>query len=181
VIQGEYVGKLVVNYEKGDVAQATSTVVLVDVDPPAVTIAVRPEYFSPDGDGVDDKLSFDIQVDAAAGVVDWKLEVFEAAIVESSNPNAVSSERLFKDWSGKGKPPASITWDGKSSRGELVESATDYRFSFVARDQLGNSTTVSGVIAVDVLVIRDGDRLKIKVPSIVFRANYADFVAFRQT
>jgi hypothetical protein len=66
---------------------------------------VRPEYFSPDGDGVDDKLSFDIQVDAAAGVVDWKLEVFEAAIVESSNPNAVSSERLFKDWSGKGKPP----------------------------------------------------------------------------
>ncbi len=176
VIQGEYVGKLVVNYEKGDVAQATSTAVLVDVDPPAVTIAVRPEYFSPDGDGVDDKLSFDIQVDAAAGVVDWKLEVFEAAIVESSNPNAVSSERLFKDWRGKGKPPASITWDGKSSRGELVESATDYRFSFVARDQLGNSTTVSGVIAVDVLVIRDGDRLKIKVPSIVFRANYADFV-----
>ena len=31
------------------------------------------------------------------------------------------------------------------------------------------------MIAVDVLVIRDGDRLKIKVPSIVFRANYADF------
>jgi flagellar hook assembly protein FlgD/outer membrane protein OmpA-like peptidoglycan-associated protein len=176
VVQGEYVGKLVVNYEKGDVAQATSTPVLVDVDPPAVSINVRPEYFSPDDDGVDDKLSFDIQVDAAAGVVDWKLEVFETAIVESSNPNAVSSERLFKDWSGKGKPPASIAWDGKSSRGELVESATDYRFSFVARDQLGNSTTVSGIIAVDVLVIRDGDRLKIKVPSIVFRANYADFV-----
>ena len=176
VVQGEYVGKLVVNYEKGDVAQAISTPVLVDVDPPAVTINVRPEYFSPDDDGVDDKLSFDIQVDAAAGVVDWKLEVFEAAIVESSNPNAVSSERLFKDWNGKGKPPATITWDGKSSRGELVESATDYRFSFTARDQLGNSTAVSGIIAVDVLVIRDGDRLKIKVPSIVFRANYADFV-----
>ncbi len=176
VAQGDYVGKLVVNYEKGDVAQATSTPVLVDVDPPAVTINVLPEYFSPDDDGVDDKLSFDIQVDAAAGVVDWKLEVFEAAIVESSNPNAVSSERLFKEWSGKGKPPATISWDGKSSRGELVESATDYRFSFVARDPLGNSTTVSGIITVDVLVIRDGDRLKIKVPSIVFRANYADFV-----
>jgi Outer membrane protein and related peptidoglycan-associated (lipo)proteins len=27
-----------------------------------------------------------------------------------------------------------------------------------------------------VLVIRDGDRLKIKVPSIVFRANYPDFI-----
>ena len=125
---------------------------------------------------MNDTLTFGIGVDAAAGVVDWKLEVFETAIVESSNPNAVSSERLFAEWNGKGKPPTRIVWDGKSPRGELVESATDYPFKFVARNALGNSTTVSGVIAVDVLVIRDGDRLKIKVPSIVFRANYADFV-----
>ncbi len=176
VVQGEYIGKLVVSYTKGDVAQASSPSVLVDVDPPSVKISVTPEYFSPDADGTDDTLTFGVDVDAAAGIVDWKLEVFETAVVESSNPNAVSSERLFADWNGKGKPPTAIKWDGKSSRGELVESATDYPFSFVARDALGNSTTVSGFIAVDVLVIRDGDRLKIKVPSIVFRANYPDFV-----
>ena len=176
VVQGEYVGKLVVQYAKGDVAQATSQMVLVDVDPPVVDISVDPEYFSPDDDGVGDRLTFGINVDGAAGIVDWKLEVYETAVVESSNPNAVGSERLFIDWSGKGKPPAKIVWDGKSPKGELVESATDYPFKFVARDALGNSTTVSGIIAVDVLVIRDGDRLKIKVPSIVFRANYADFV-----
>ncbi|PKL05745.1 MAG: hypothetical protein CVV53_07915 [Spirochaetae bacterium HGW-Spirochaetae-9] len=176
VVQGEYIGKLVVSYTKGDIAQASSPSVLVDVDPPSVSISVNPEYFSPDADGTDDVLTFGVDVDAAAGIVDWKLEVFETAIVESSNPNAVSSERLFAEWSGKGKPPVKITWDGKSSRAELVESATDYHFRFVARDALGNSTTVSGFIAVDVLVIRDGDRLKIKVPSIVFRANYPDFV-----
>lgn len=176
VVQGDFVGRLVVSYAKGDVAQATSAAVLVDVDPPAVKISVAPEYFSPDDDGTDDRLTFGIEVDGAAGIVDWKLEVFETAVVESSNPDAVSSERLFTQWSGKGKPPAAITWDGKSPKGELVESATDYPFRFVARDPLGNSTTVSGIIAVDVLVIRDGDRLKIKVPSIVFRANYADFV-----
>ncbi len=176
ILQGDYTGKLVVRYTKGDVAQATSSSVLVDVDPPNVGIKVDPEYFSPDGDGVGDKLSFFVDVDAAAGIVDWKLEVSEQAVVESSNPNAMSSERLFAQWSGKGKPPAKIEWDGKSTRGELVEAATDYPFKFVAHDALGNSTTVSGVIAVDVLVIRDGDRLKIKIPSIVFRANYADFV-----
>lgn len=176
VVQGEYVGKLMVRYTKGDLAEAASTPVLVDVDPPKVEISVIPEYFSPDGDGEGDTLQVGIGVDAAAGIVEWKLEVFETAIVESSTPNAVKSERLFMEWSGKGKPPARISWNGISSRGELVESATDYPFSFVARDQLGNTTTVSGFIAVDVLVIRDGDRLKIKVPSIVFRANYADFV-----
>ncbi|MFA6366054.1 MAG: FlgD immunoglobulin-like domain containing protein, partial [Candidatus Hydrogenedentales bacterium] len=180
VVQGDYIGKLVVNYSKGDVAQASSAPVLVDVDPPSVTISVDPEYFSPDGDGAGDRLTFGIDVDGAAGIVDWKLEVFETAIVESSNPNAVSSERLFTEWNGKGKPPAKIVWDGKSPRGELVEAASDYPFKFVARDALGNTTTVSGVIAVDVLVIRDGDKLKIKIPSIVFRANYADFVGLSQ-
>ena len=176
VVQGEYIGKLIVNYSKGDIAQASSTAVIVDVEPPKVDISVSPEYFSPDDDGVGDLLTFGINVDTAAGIVDWKLEVYETAIVESSTPAALSSERLFAEWNGKGRPPAKITWNGKSPRGELVESATDYPFKFVGRDALGNSTTVSGVIAVDVLVIRDGDRLKIKVPSIVFRANYPDFI-----
>jgi outer membrane protein OmpA-like peptidoglycan-associated protein len=31
------------------------------------------------------------------------------------------------------------------------------------------------MLGIDVLVIRDGDRLKLQVPSIVFRANAADF------
>jgi outer membrane protein OmpA-like peptidoglycan-associated protein len=59
--------------------------------------------------------------------------------------------------------------------GELVESATDYPFIFTVTDVLGNTQKVQGAISVDVLVIRDGDRLRIKVPSIVFRANGADF------
>ena len=180
VVQGEYLGKLVVSYAKGDVATATSASVLVDIDPPVVSIKVTPEYFSPDGDGQGDVLNFGIDVDTAAGIVDWKLEVNEMAIIESSNPSAEKSERLFMSWSGKGKPPAKINWDGLSLNKELVESATDYPFKFIARDALGNVTTVTGVIAVDVLVIRDGDRLKIKVPSIVFRANYADFSGLSQ-
>ncbi|TXT43885.1 MAG: OmpA/MotB domain-containing protein, partial [Spirochaetes bacterium] len=163
-------------YTKGDVAKASSAPVLVDIEPPKVSVVLSPEYFSPDGDGEADILTFGITVDRDAGIVDWKLEIFETAIVESSNPQAVSSERLFMQWDGRGAPPARITWNGLSSKRELVESATDYPFRLVVRDSLGNTTTVSGIIAVDVLVIRDGDRLKIKVPSIVFRANHADFL-----
>ncbi|HWR12110.1 MAG TPA: FlgD immunoglobulin-like domain containing protein [Rectinemataceae bacterium] len=175
-VRGQFMAKLAVSYAKGDVAQAFSAPILVDAAPPAATIAVDPKRFSPDGDGVDDKLHFGISADAAAGIVEWKLDVFEAAPVESSAPGGARAERLFAEWSGKGKPPATIAWDGKSARGELVESATDYPFKLLVRDALGNSVSISGVIAVDVLVMREGGRLKIKVPSIVFRANYADFV-----
>jgi outer membrane protein OmpA-like peptidoglycan-associated protein len=143
--------------------------------PPNVRVEVKPERFSPDGDGEDDILSFSINTDAVSNIVDWKLEVFEIAIVESSKPDAQGQERLFIDWSGKGKPPSEIDWNGQSSRKELVESATDYPFKFVATNALGKSTTVTGRIAVDVLVLKDGNNLKLKVPSIVFRANNSDF------
>lgn len=175
VVQDEYVGVLEVRYAKGDIATASSAPIIVGIDPPKADISVSPEYFSPDGDGVDDQLTFGIKTDNAASIVDWKLSVMETAIVESTSPESPSAERLFMEWSGKGKPPEKILWNGKSSTGELVESATDYPFTFVAHDVLGNATTVSGIVAVDVLVMRDGDRLKIKVPSIVFRANHADF------
>jgi len=175
VAQGQYIGRLFVTYAKGNVVQASSEPILVEVSPPIASITTNPAYFSPDGDGVDDNLSFSIKVSAAADIVDWKLEVFETAVVESKSQNAAKPERLFIEWNGKGEPPATIVWDGKSSRGELVESASEYPFKFVARDSLGNSATASGAIAVDVLVIKDDDRLKIKVPSIEFRANYADF------
>ena len=40
---------------------------------------------------------------------------------------------------------------------------------------MGQTSVVKGYIPVDVLVIRDGDRLKIAVPSIIFRENGASY------
>ena len=176
VIEDTFTGKLIVRYMKGDIAEATSSKIVVKIAPPQVEIKVKPEYFSPDDDGVDDMLTFGILADKNAGITEWKLEVLETAIVESAALQESKPTRSFMLWSGKGMPPSQITWNGKSPKGELVESATDYPFEFTCWDALGNQTKISGIIAVDVLVIRDGDRLKIRVPSIVFRANHADFI-----
>jgi len=176
VIEDSFTGKLSVKYLKGDVAEASSAKIVVKIAPPAVDITVSPEYFSPDDDGANDILTFGIAADKNAGITEWKLEVMEIAVVESASAQEVKPTRTFMAWSGKGTPPTQIRWNGKSSKGELVESATDYPFEFACWDALGNQTKVKGIIAVDVLVIRDGDRLKIRVPSIVFRANYADFI-----
>ncbi len=176
VIEDTFTGKLMVRYLKGDIAEATSDKIVVKIAPPQVEIKVKPEYFSPDDDGVDDILTFEIVADKNAGITEWKLEVLETAIVESAALQESKPTRSFMLWSGKGMPPSQITWNGKSPKGELVESATDYPFEFICWDALGNQTKIKGIITVDVLVIRDGDRLKIRVPSIVFRANHADFI-----
>ncbi len=175
VLQGDYAAFLSVDYLKGDRSTAKSSLVSSDVEGPSAAISVTPEYFSPDNDGVDDELTFAIAVSDASSITDWKLEIAETAVVEGGS-SAKPGERSFISWGGKGAPAPSIVWDGRSSRGELVEAATDYPFYFTIKDSLGNVTKLKGSLAVDVLVMKDGDRLKIKVPSIVFRANYADFV-----
>jgi outer membrane protein OmpA-like peptidoglycan-associated protein len=58
-----------------------------------------------------------------------------------------------------------------------VMSATDYPYVFTAISDRGTmSKPLTGIIHVDVLVIREDDgRLRIQIPSIVFRTNAADF------
>jgi outer membrane protein OmpA-like peptidoglycan-associated protein/flagellar hook assembly protein FlgD len=175
LLQGEYSGSLAVDYAKGDRVEAKSASVLVDSEGPKAAVRLSPEFFSPDNDGVDDELAIALSVQDATAIEDWSFEVDEVAVEEGAKAGQAPKQRLFIAWSGKGNPASSITWDGRSAKGELVEAATDYPYTFTVRDSLGNSTRVRGIISVDVLVIRDGDRLKIKVPSIVFRANFADF------
>jgi outer membrane protein OmpA-like peptidoglycan-associated protein len=83
----------------------------------------------------------------------------------------------FFEQKGTGSPPAEWKWNGKSSRpsGEMVQSATDYRLTLTVIDNLDKSLTKDGIISVDVIVRRDGDVLRIVVPSIVFPPNSADF------
>jgi flagellar hook assembly protein FlgD len=178
VKQGTYTAVFTVDYLKGDRAEARSAPFSLDTEGPKVALSTTPRYFSPDNDGVDDELRISLAVADSSDVDSWRFEIIEVAVSESAT--AKRAERPFFTWSGRGKPAERLVWDGRSQKGELVEAATDYPYRFTIVDALGNSTVVEGAIAVDVLVIRDGDRLKIKVPSIVFRANFADFVDLPQ-
>jgi flagellar hook assembly protein FlgD/flagellar motor protein MotB len=174
IVQSTYQAVFTVDYQKGDRAESRSAAFTLDIDGPKVALTIAPKYFSPDNDGVDDELKISLAVADASDIDAWRFEIIEVAVSESAS--AKRAERVFFTWSGRGKPAERLVWDGRSQKGELVEAATDYPYRLTIVDALGNTTVSEGLIAVDVLVIRDGDRLKIKVPSIVFRANFADFV-----
>ncbi|TFG84217.1 MAG: cell envelope biogenesis protein OmpA [Spirochaetales bacterium] len=172
ITQGEYSAQLTVDYLKGDRVEAKSAVFTLDSEGPRVSLTVGPRYFSPDNDGVDDELKIALGVADLSPIDSWRFEIFEVAVQEGAGAR---KERLFFTWNGRGKPSERLAWDGRSQKGELVEAATDYPYRLTIVDAWGNQTVSDGVISVDVLVLREGDRLKIKVPSIVFRANFADF------
>jgi hypothetical protein len=166
ITEGRYTPTLTVTYTKGDEVTAVATPVLVDATGPALSFRSEPEFFSPDNDGVDDELFMFLGAQDVSPIASWALEIREP------EPPYL----LFYRIEGRGAPTERTIWDGRSSRGELVQSATDYPFTLTAEDTLGNSSSLEGSIGVDVLVIRDGDHLKIQIPSIVFRANEADFL-----
>jgi flagellar hook assembly protein FlgD len=166
--EGRFTPQLSVSYAKGDLASAAAPPVTVDVTGPSLSFAYEPEFFSPDNDGVDDELIMHLGVEDKSPIASWSLEIRERDLLSGEL-------RPFYRIEGRGRPAERALWDGRSSRGELVQSATDYPYLFQATDALGNTGSLDGAVEVDILVIRDGDNLKIQVPSIIFRANQADF------
>jgi len=160
-----YTGKLTLIYTKGNQVSASSSAFISCVTPPALSVKTSPKYFSPDNDGENDDLY--IQLKRNNGFTSLKNWSFQINDPENGKP--------FWKTSGKASITERIIWDGRGNNGELVQSAMDYPYVFTATDELGLTSTVEGKISVDVLVIRDGDVLKMAVPSIIFRSDNADF------
>ena len=160
--EGSYTAEVVVHYAKGNRPSARTQAFLLDRTPPRITLDLSPQPFSPDNDGVDDELAMVIAVQDISPLSGWSMSI--------TDPQGA----LFATFSGRGTPSSRIIWDGLSDTGELVQSALDYPVALAVSDVLGNTAIVNAAITVDVLVIRDGDKLKIQVASITFPANSAD-------
>ncbi len=171
IAEGTFTGTLTMTYIKGNKVTAVSSPFVCSVIPPLLTVATAPEYFSPDNDGTDDDLFIKL-----SGKTQNKLTKWAFTIMDPQNGHT------FWQTAGTSTITERIIWDGLSNTSkdtsgmaERVQSAMDYPWVFTATDDLGMSSTVQGKISVDVLVIRDGNVLKMAVPSIIFRSDHADF------
>jgi outer membrane protein OmpA-like peptidoglycan-associated protein/flagellar hook assembly protein FlgD len=156
VVQGEYTAVAFIQYDKGDRPEVETAPFILDNSAPQVNLRLEPLPFSPDDDNVDDELVFSMAVRDYSPIQGWSMVI--------SDPRG----REFMSFSGLGQPTQRIIWDGRSNRGELVQSAEDYTYQLTISDIMGNSTTEDGTIPVDVLVVRDGNRLKILISNITF-------------
>ena len=175
-LEGTFAGRLKIDYVKGNYVDAKTSAFICSVTPPALTVSVAPEFFSPDNDGTDDDCYISLRGTAANGakLVQWSFEI--------NNPVEAKKPGAFWKTGGTDKITPQIVWDGlsntsreKNGMAERVQSAMDYPYVFTATDNLGLVSVKTGVIPVDILVIPDGNVLKMAVPSIIFRSNHADF------
>ncbi|MGM0673119.1 MAG: FlgD immunoglobulin-like domain containing protein [Spirochaetota bacterium] len=167
--EGEYTARYVVEYAKGDTPRRETSRFRLDVSPPEVDVDLSPVPFSPDNDGVDDELEIAIDVEDESDIASWRMEILDR------------NENFFTDFSGQGMPAEEIIWDGRSESGELVISAEDYPYELEVTDVVGNTTVTEGEIPVDVLVVRDGDRLRVQISSITFAPNSPELITDSNT
>ena len=160
-----YTAKLEINYEKGNKVSTVSPAFISCVTPPKASVKTAPEYFSPDNDGEADDLYIQLKADTLVPLKSWSFQI--------NDPKGAK----FWTTSGKSSITEQIKWDGRSNNksNELVQSAMDYPYVFTVTDALGMTSTVEGIIPIDILVVRDGNKLKMAVPSIIFRSDAADF------
>ncbi len=164
VVDGTYHARLTATYSNGLTAQSDSKKsFVVDTTAPTINVGVSPSPFSPDGDGINDTVTISMSAASAlANIKSWTLDIID--------PMGNS----FIKFDGAGTPPPSITWDGKSRSGELVQSGLDYSAVLTVVDDYSVTGTGSATVAVDILVIKEGDKYRIRVPSIYFGPNTSD-------
>lgn len=168
--EGTFIGTLDIKYANGNSVSAVSAPFVCTATPPKLTVQTSPQYFSPDNDGTDDDLFIRLSGTTKADIKSWSFTIKDPLGLDFWRTN------------GKSQITERIVWDGLSNvqkdasgKAERVQSAMDYPYVFTVTDTVGMTSTIEGVIPVDVLVIRDGNVLKMAVPSIIFESDAANF------
>lgn len=92
-----------------------------------IRMKARKDKFSPDGDGVDDTVTFDMAFLRNRGIASWQ------AAIEDSLGNIV---RYLGSPRTKGQPPPTLEWDGKTATGSAAPNGT-YYYQAVVTDVSG--------------------------------------------
>ncbi len=166
ISEGSYTGFLEVSYEKGNISSSvTENSIEIDLSPPEISVELSPLPFSPDDDGENDVLTIKVNLGDPAGIGSWSSRILDP------------SGNLFLNIPSSQFRNNAYSWNGKSSSGELVQSASDYKLAVRAEDNLGNAGTREFTIPIDILVIKEGDRYRISISSIYFKPFTADYIS----
>lgn len=136
---------------------------LVPARPANVSIAVSPAFYSPDDDGYADAVRIRLDAEQPRAVERWQADIRTAdgTVLHSFTGSDDLPELL--EWSGRTAPDGS-----EFDPGDVLE------ISMEISDSAGRDYRADAQIIVDILLVKEGSRYKIRVPDILFSAYSAD-------
>ena len=162
---GTYYAQLFVEYKSGNYPSSLPKKIILDTQKPEVDIDASLSIFSPDGDGEEEEQFFALSIQDDSPIKRYQLDIDEVSLNNHGTENTI----LFKKFEGNERYPKEIYWDGKSDKGSLVESATEYHYYLTATDIYGNQMKSEvGKFETDILVLITERGLKIRISNIEF-------------
>lgn len=130
-----------------------------------VKAPTRSKTFSPDGDGVDDSVVFDVTSDADqhGGVASWELRVYDPG------------NNLFWSEKGKGEIPAGFEWNGQSLDESPVASGELYQYVWYVKAKDNADGFIPGLISTGIMIKEHNGVLSFSLSSIQFGPDSAEF------
>jgi outer membrane protein OmpA-like peptidoglycan-associated protein len=135
--EGVYVARLTVSYGKEGTFTVESQSYVLDISAPSASLTFTPAQFSPASSGTMPPVTMTIKASSIVARMDsWSVSILD------------KNGREFQSFDGRW-PNNEIVWDGKSNAGDSVGPAQSYTAETTVRDEFGNATLVSTVIAVN--------------------------------
>ncbi|MGO9307819.1 MAG: OmpA family protein [Spirochaetia bacterium] len=160
--EGVYTAGLAVDYGTAfSAGSASSKSFVLDVSPPTGTITLSSALFSP----IESSPTISLKLAAVsklAGIDSWTMDIYDPG------------GNVFKSFAAKW-PSDTAVWDGKGTKGDLVQSAEDYPVVAKIRDQFGNIGMAKVTVPVDILVEKTATGYRILASRIFFKAFTADY------
>ncbi len=132
-------------------ARSEWTPILVDNTPPVAEIILTTGTFSPNGDGIDDKITLQLDAEDANEIKNWSVEIYN------------KEGKLAKTFKAEEPPPQSIVWDGKDDYYKATVPAGEYRAKLVVYDVGGNKgSSSSKKLKVEIPLPKFGEGIKVE-------------------
>ncbi len=100
--------------------------IAIDRTPPVVSMHIPVNSFSPDGDGVNDLVSFELKAKDDTAIKSWRLEILTV------------DGKSVRTFQGDGTPPWRLAWDGIDDYYHKLSPPGEYTAVFSASDRAGN-------------------------------------------
>jgi len=132
-------------------ARSEWTPTLVDNTPPSAEVIFSTGTFSPNGDGIDDTVTLQLEARDANEIRSWMVEISNKA------------GKLAKTFEAEEPLPQSIVWDGKDDYYKATVPAGEYMAELVVYDIAGNKgTSPSQKLNVEIPLPKLGEGIKVE-------------------
>ena len=125
--------------------------ILVDNTPPRARVIVSTGTFSPNGDGIDDTVTLQLEGRDANEIRSWAVEIYN------------KEGKVAKTFKGEEALPQSIVWDGKDDYYNAIVPAGEYRVRLVIYEIAGNKgISSSQKLNVEIPLPKLGEGIKVE-------------------